>query len=217
VLAPVAGRIADRVDSRVILVAAGLAQAVVCSALALVHRPAVIIALVALLACGLAVTQPTLAALLPAMVRREDLAKAAGINQTAGTIGMLAAPAIAGVLVGRFGTELPLLIDAGTYLALVGAGLLLRTRRNVGASPSTAAQEPVDWRLRGDRLVATMVAAGRSRRRRGGDQRRRGLLHPRHAGCLDDRLRPGQQRTDGWLPDRCAGVRAARSRVDTWS
>jgi MFS family permease len=158
-LAPVTGRIADRVDSRLVLVIAGLAQAAICSALAFVDRPAVIIALVASLACGLAVTQPTLAALLPAMVRREDLAKAGGINQTAGTIGMLIAPAIAGVLVGQFGTRLPLLIDAGSYLALVAAGLLLRTRRNDRAIRSTAAREPVVWRLRDDRLVATMVAA----------------------------------------------------------
>ncbi|HEY3010636.1 MAG TPA: MFS transporter [Micromonosporaceae bacterium] len=159
VLAPVAGRIADRVDSRLILVVAGLAQAAVCSTLAYVHRPTLIIALVALLACGLAVTQPTLAALLPAMVRREDLAKAMGINQTAGTIGMLIAPAAAGVLVGQFGTGLPLLIDAGTYLALVAAGLLLRTRRNHGTTRSAAVRERVAWRLRGDRLVATMVIA----------------------------------------------------------
>jgi MFS family permease len=159
VLAPVTGRIADRLDSRLILVVAGLAQAAVCSVLAFVHRTDLIIAMVALLACGLAVTQPTLAALLPAMVRREDLAKAAGINQTAGTIGMFVAPALAGVLVGRFGTGLPLLIDAGTYLALVAAGLLLRTRRNVPATRPAGPPEPVAWRLRGDRLVATMVAA----------------------------------------------------------
>ena len=92
VLAPVAGGIADRADSRTVLVVAGFAQAAVCVRPGL-HRPhpALIIALVALLACGLAITQPTLAALLPDMVRRRDLAKASGINQTAGMVGMLAA------------------------------------------------------------------------------------------------------------------------------
>jgi hypothetical protein len=60
------------------LVLAGVGQAAVCTALAFAEHPLVIIALVMVLASGLAVTQPTLAALLPAMVRREDLAKAAG-------------------------------------------------------------------------------------------------------------------------------------------
>lgn len=100
-LAPVAGGIADRVDSRTVLVVAGVAQAATCLALAFaVHRPVLIVALVALLAGGLAVTQPTLAALLPDMVPREELARANGIYQTAGTIGMLVAPALAGVLFG---------------------------------------------------------------------------------------------------------------------
>jgi MFS family permease len=155
VLAPLTGRIADRVDSRIVLVVAGFAQAAVCVCLAFARHPAMIIALVGVLACGLAVTQPTLAALLPAMVRREDLAKASGINQTASTTGMLIAPALAGVLVGQFGTRLPLLLDAATYLSLVAAGLLLRTRRGVRAAPS----ERVAWRLRSDRLLTTMVVA----------------------------------------------------------
>lgn len=155
VLAPVTGRIADRVDSRIVLVATGSAQAAICVGLAFAHSPALIIVLVAALACGLAVTQPTLAALLPAMVRREDLGKAGGINQTAGTLGMLVAPALAGILVGQFGTRLPLLLDAASYVALVAAGFLLRTRRGVAADPA----DPVAWRLRGDRLMTVMVAA----------------------------------------------------------
>lgn len=91
------------------------------------------------------------------MVRREDLARAGGINQTAGVVGMLIAPALAGLLVGQFGTRVPLLIDAVTYLALVAAGLLIRTRRAHVARPARAATVP--WRLRDDRLVAVMVAA----------------------------------------------------------
>ena len=157
VLAPVTGRIADRVDSRKLLIVAGVGQSGVCAALAFVEHPLVIIALVAVLASGLAITQPTLAALLPAMVRREDLAKASGINQTAGLIGMLIAPALAGVLVGQFGARVPLLLDAVTYLSLVVAGLLIRTRRSPAAQPAAAGS--VSWRLRDDRLVAVMVGA----------------------------------------------------------
>jgi MFS family permease len=156
VLAPLTGRIVDRADSRLLLVGTGIAQAVICLGLAFVERPALIIALVGLLSCGLAITQPTLAALLPAMVRRADLAKASSVNQTAGAIGMLLAPALAGVLAGQFGTRLPLLLDAASYLSLVVAGLVLRTRRGTGPA---AAGEPVAWRLRGDRMLSVMVAA----------------------------------------------------------
>ncbi|MFG2054062.1 MFS transporter [Micromonospora sp. NPDC048930] len=164
-LAPLAGRLADRVDSRLLLVVAGLGQAAVCLVLAYAGHPALVIALVALLASGLAVTQPVLSALVPTMVRAEDLPRAAALNQTAGTLGALAGPALAGVLVGGFGARLPLLLDAASYLALVAAGLLIRTRRGgsrrvtpattpgTGTGPST-----VTWRLRRDPLLVAMIA-----------------------------------------------------------
>jgi MFS family permease len=150
ILGPYSGRLADRVDSRTLIVTIGLAQACVCVALAFVSQPALIIGLVAVLAVGLSITSPTLSALLPKMVGRENLPKAAGIGQTATTIGMLLAPALGGVLVGAFGSRVPLLIDAVTYLAIPVAGLAIRTRRGgrfreptvvegVGASATVAA------------------------------------------------------------------------------
>ena len=127
------GRLADRADSRLLLVATGLAQAAVCVALAFASGPAEIIALVAVLAAGLAVTQPCLSALLPSMVPADDLPKAMALNQTAGSLGLMLAPALGGLLMGRFGLRVPLLADAGSYLAIAAAGRLIRTRR--GAHP----------------------------------------------------------------------------------
>lgn len=155
--APIAGRIADRVDSRTILVVAGFAQAAICVVLAFTHHPVAVIGLVALLACGLAVTQPTLAALIPEMVREDDLAKASGINQTAGVIGMMIAPALAGVLLGQTGARLPLLLDAASYLSLVVAGFVLRTRRRQKAEAKISAG--TSFRLRDDRVLTVMVGA----------------------------------------------------------
>jgi len=129
VVGPYAGRLADRVDSRTLIVTVGLAQVGVCVALAYASQPALIIGLVAVLAVGLSITSPTIGALLPKMVGRENLPKAAGIGQAATTMGMLAAPALGGVLVGAFGSRVPLLIDAATYLAIPVAGLVIRTRR----------------------------------------------------------------------------------------
>ena len=161
-LGPWAGRLVDRADSRLLLVVCGLAQAVICVALAFAASPALIIGLVALLGGGLAITQPTLAALVPAMVRPADLPRASGLSQTAGSIGMLVAPALAGFLVGQAGGRLPLLLDAASYLALVAAGFLVRTRRRGGSAGATsaaraAAAAAARWRIRDDRLLSTML------------------------------------------------------------
>jgi MFS family permease len=132
------GRLADRADSRRLLTAAGVAQAAVCVALAFVSGPVWIIALVALLAAGLAVTQPCLSALLPSMVPADDLPRAMALGQTAGSVGMMLAPALGGLLMGGFGLRVPLLADAGSYLAIAAAGLLIRTRRGSAPRPLRA-------------------------------------------------------------------------------
>ncbi|MEH0823248.1 MULTISPECIES: MFS transporter [unclassified Micromonospora] len=161
VLAPLAGRLADRVDSRRLLVTVGLVQAALCALLAFAEHPVLVIGLVGLLACGLAVTQPCLAALLPAMVRPGDLPRASAISQTAVSLGALGGPVLAGLLVGQFGTRVPLLLDAASYLALVAAGLLLRTRRGgrrtATATAATAPPAAPAWRLRRDPLLLAMV------------------------------------------------------------
>ncbi|MER5456774.1 MFS transporter [Micromonospora sp. NPDC002389] len=163
VLAPLTGRLADRVDSRNLLVGAGLVQSAICLALAYAGHPLLVVGLVALLASGLAVTQPVLSALVPSMVRPADLPKATALNQTAGLLGMLAGPALAGFLVGGFGTRIPLQIGAVSYLALVLAGLLIRTRRGGArrAVPAATGDAPAaveDWRLRRDPLLLAVVA-----------------------------------------------------------
>jgi MFS family permease len=160
VLAPLTGRLADRADSRTLLVVSGLAQALVCVMLAFTRQPVAVVCLVALLSVGLAVTQPTLSALVPEMVSREHLPRATAIGQTASSVGMLAGPALAGLLVGQFGARTPLLIDAASYLAIGLAGLLLSTRRRagrVGAAPTTADAAPAGWRLTGDPMLRAMV------------------------------------------------------------
>jgi MFS family permease len=160
------GRLADRVDSRLLLVATGLAQAAICAAMAFVTGTVALVALATLLSCGYAVTQPTLGALLPAMVRREDVVRVGALGQTANSVGMLVAPALAGVLTGAFGLRVPLFIDAASYLAIVTAGLLIRTRRggardSATAAGSAASQSPhgraPQWRLRADPLLFTVV------------------------------------------------------------
>ncbi|AEV81331.1 MFS transporter [Actinoplanes sp. SE50] len=158
VLTPLTGRLVDRADSRTLLVTVGLAQALICGLLAFTTDSRLVIALVALLAAGLAVTQPTLQALLPQMVRDDDLAKAGGLVMSAGQVGTLIAPALAGFLVGTTGPRVPLLIDAASYLALVVMAMLIHTRRR-GAVTRQEAGGPVEFRLRADRSLAVMTVA----------------------------------------------------------
>ncbi|GAA5186686.1 hypothetical protein GCM10023322_33500 [Rugosimonospora acidiphila] len=171
------GRLADRLDSRMLLVITGSAQAVACVAMVFVSNVFALIALATLLGCGYAQTQPVLAALLPAMVRRDDLPRASALGQTATSVGMLLAPALGGVLVGQFGLRVPLLFDAVSYLAIVAAGLFIRTRRQHGVAVNPVKDATTDagaaatsdtavaggrmrvpaWRLRDDHLVRTML------------------------------------------------------------
>src|SRR5262245_49605051 len=73
VLAPLTGRLADRVDSRLLLVCTGIVQAWICLALVYASSTVAIVALVAALGTGLAITQPTLSALVPEMVGRDSV------------------------------------------------------------------------------------------------------------------------------------------------
>jgi MFS family permease len=130
------GRLVDRADSRLLLVATGLAQAGACVALAFAAGVAEIIALVSVLAAGLAVTGPSLSALLPALVTADDLPRATALGQTASAAGIMIAPALGGVLTGQFGLRVPLLADAASYLAIAAAGRLIRTRRGRGQEPA---------------------------------------------------------------------------------
>jgi MFS family permease len=161
VLAPVAGRIADRYDSRHLLVGVGLVQVAICALLAFATSVSAIIGLVALLATGMSITSPTFGALTPSMVGRDNLAKAGGISQSAGLVGSLLGPVLGGLLVGAFGgARWPLLIDAATYLAVPIAALLIKTRRRGGVSNMPAEHEPTPnstWTIWTDPLLRPLM------------------------------------------------------------
>ncbi|MDG6101081.1 MFS transporter [Dactylosporangium aurantiacum] len=154
-LAPLVGRLVDRVDSRVLLTVVGLGQAACCTAMALTTRTWLLITLVGLLAAGVAITTPTFNALLPDMAGPDGVGRAMAIGQTANSVGSLAGPALAGVFVGAFGLRIPLLIDAATYLAVVAAGLLLHTRRKAAAGGPGGGR--TGWKIREDRFLLAMT------------------------------------------------------------
>src|SRR4051812_7425845 len=82
VLAPLAGRLVDRVETRRLLLLVSLVQAVVAFGLVFTTGLAPILALTALLGAGAALAGPAEAALVPVTVGAERLAKANGWGET---------------------------------------------------------------------------------------------------------------------------------------
>ena len=148
-LAGPAGRLADRYGSRPLLLASGAAQAVVCGALVLASGTPATLALVAVLGIGQAVNGATWSALLPSLVPAAELARALGRAQAANTLGLIAAPAVAGLLTAAAGPRPAIAVDALTFVAVALAGWWLPNRR-VAAAPGPVtggwrivAREPV--------------------------------------------------------------------------
>lgn len=130
-LSGIVGQVVDRYDNRRLLVASSLAQAAVCAAVAFVHPTAGVLALVAALGIGQAINGAAWQALLAAIVDGDDLTRAIGHTQMGRTVGGIAAPALSGLLVGLYGAGVPLLVDAGAYVAVTGAALAIAARRVV--------------------------------------------------------------------------------------
>ena len=129
-LAGVAGRVVDRYDNRRLLVVSSLLQAAVCGSMLLVSAPFALLTLVALLGAGQAVNGAAWQALLPALAGPGELSRAVSRSQAANTAAGIAGPALSGVLTGWLGVAAALSVDAGTFLVVTLAALLLRVGRS---------------------------------------------------------------------------------------
>ena len=158
-----AGRVADSVDSRRVLVTATVVQACCCIPLIFTRQAAAMIALIALLGTGAAFSQATWQALIPRVAGEENIGAATAVQQAAFTFSTILAPAVAGILAGAFGTGVPLALDAVTFGAMAAAALAVRTRRGgTGAARPRGAARPERagaWAaLRRDPLLAPLIA-----------------------------------------------------------
>ncbi|HEX7187181.1 MAG TPA: MFS transporter, partial [Actinomycetes bacterium] len=117
------GALADHVDRRKMLVLCGLAQVVLTAALlanALLDRPSVwaIYAVGFLLTIAQSLQRPSREALLPRVVRHDQLAAAAAVQSLGMQIGTLLGPALGGVLVATVGVSWAYAVDiVGLVLA----------------------------------------------------------------------------------------------------
>lgn len=137
VCAPFAGRLVDRVETRLLLLVVSLVQAGIAGALVFADGLAPILALSALLGAGAAVAGPAEAALVPVTVPADVLAKANGWLETARYSGFTAGPVLAGALTAAGGTRLGLAANAASFAIVALAAATMRARRE--PAPRTAA------------------------------------------------------------------------------
>ena len=116
------GAVADRVDRKRLLIASEALMAMCLAGLlanALAASPSVltIYALVAVLQGASGFHRPALEALTQKLARPEEFAAVAALSSVRGTVGMVAGPALAGVLLARWGAVGAYLFDFCTFLA----------------------------------------------------------------------------------------------------
>jgi MFS family permease len=128
-MAPIAGRIADEFDSRHVLVVAGSVQAAASLGLALSGSFAAMVGCVLLLQTAQSMSGPAWTALVPRIVGPALVGRAVGLQQSLAGVSGLAGAAIGGVLYDLVGYTETMLIDTATFVVLVIAGALVRTRR----------------------------------------------------------------------------------------
>lgn len=126
------GALADHVDRRTMLLVTGAAQALLTAALLIntivgTPRVWVIYVVAGLMSIASSLQRPSRDALLPRVVRHDQMTAAIALSSFSGQIGMLVGPAIGGVIVGTVGVEWAYGVDAvGLVLATL---LLTRLRR----------------------------------------------------------------------------------------
>jgi len=121
IFALLGGALADATDRRlmVLLSEAGLMTgSLLLAGDSLLARPVlwVIFAIVVLQGSFDALQRPSLDALLPRLVDRDELTAAAALGSVRGTLGMIAGPAIAGVLIAVAGLPATYVVDVATFV-----------------------------------------------------------------------------------------------------
>ncbi|WP_432829491.1 MFS transporter [Dactylosporangium sp. CA-092794] len=158
VLAPLTGRVVDRLETRTVLLVALAGQAVLCVPLAFASPLWAIIALFAGVTALSAFVRPATSALVPAITGEERAKQGYSMLATGSGLGWIAGPAAGGLLTGAFGPTTAILVDAGTFAALTLACATLSARRRASATASTKESNAGGLRLIfADRLLRTAL------------------------------------------------------------
>lgn len=165
------GAFADAYDRRKLLMMTQTTLALVALALgflSITHHTTLwsIYTLSAIGAAAVAFDNPSRQALIPSLVPREHLPNAFALNSTGFQVATIAGPALAGLVIKHYGVGGAYLINAGSFLAVIGALLTLRFRpaprseEDTSAAPAVsiaAFKEGVAFVLGTPILTATML------------------------------------------------------------
>ncbi len=159
------GALADHVDRRRLLVVAGLLQALLISVLmlnAFLDRPHVwlIYVVAALLAAAESLQRPSKEALEPRTVRHDQIPAATALSGAGAQVGLLAGPALGGVLLATVGAGWCYLVDVVALVVASALYLLLRPYPHAGetAPPSVrGVVEGLTYAARRRDLLATYL------------------------------------------------------------
>lgn len=124
-LAGLAGRVADRVAVRRVVVLAGIVLVLVCAVMAYATSIVLILSLLSVLAGIMALVMPTMAKAVTDASPGDLLSRGQARMSMMGSLGFLLGPAAGGVLMEIVGLRPILLMDAASFAALPLAALLL--------------------------------------------------------------------------------------------
>src|SRR5438552_4293309 len=125
-LAPTAGSLADRFDKRKILIATQLAQiifAIALGVLVMTGRVHVwhVIFFALLLGIAFSYEMPAISALVPELVKREEIAAAVALDRSVFHGSRLIGPAVGGYFIGWWGEASAFFANAFSFVALIAA------------------------------------------------------------------------------------------------
>lgn len=164
-LAPIGGSVADRFDKRTILIASQIAQMVLAVAfgfLVLTHRIQIweIMVFGALLGVTIAFEMPAMSALVPELVKREEIAAAVGLDRTVFHGSRLVGASIGGLIIKAAGAAPAFFSNALSFIALIIA-LGSLPKRVVGTAEeekqrSSGFGEGLRY-VRSNRIIVSMI------------------------------------------------------------
>lgn len=133
-VAPFGGLIADRVSRKLVLLTTNMSAGAIALTLGLLVTTGrvelwMIFVLAILLGVVGAIDNPTRQAFINEIVGPERLTNAIGLNMVLVNIARIVGPALAGFLIVSVGIGACFLVDAGTYVGMIVALLLIRTGR----------------------------------------------------------------------------------------
>ena len=154
-----AGLLVDRFETSRLLAAIACAGVAVSVALSVAGSVALILALTVLLGIVFAIAQPAEFALVPLLSSEDRVQEANGHVETFRYVGFALGPLLGGLIVSRWGPDVAMLVNAGTFAGVAVAALSLRIRRPPAASDGGSeprARDGVQFLFR-DRLLALVM------------------------------------------------------------